>query len=409
MSQATVCLGFFLALPALPARKALDSMHTKSLKLPPSSSSSAKGPTGKHEEHARNHEDLLALWVAFNAEAMHQPTSCTLSMFQSLSMAWPVLFQNLIGRESSDQWQEKSLASSFAADLHELSRWPQHYENNVTAWSFQTLAFAMIRNCWKRAPLLKCIDTVCLSSIKTSKRSGTSETCTTCVSLRRLTFHDPGPRWNHRSSTCLSNTLALNLHEYYPIVCISATFSNIDVVYELTEVPMYWAALLPSQLKLTKVTRGRLSLIRIEYHKEQICRCGRCASLLGVISMAQRVPTAGLCPKILFRIVTRSLACLCRALGCCIRRLTTPAISAFIFPCPKLLYAWDSFWRFSLATHCTACTQNHWSCNPCQAAPQKDLQGSMRNMQGSMRICWLFGLPSMSVFELHSATLIWSY
>ena len=32
------------------------------------------------------HEDLLALWVAFNAEAMQQPTSSTLSMFQSLSM-----------------------------------------------------------------------------------------------------------------------------------------------------------------------------------------------------------------------------------------------------------------------------------------------------------------------------------
>ena len=38
-------------------------MHTKSLKLPPLSSSSAKGHTGKHEEHARNHEDLLALWM----------------------------------------------------------------------------------------------------------------------------------------------------------------------------------------------------------------------------------------------------------------------------------------------------------------------------------------------------------
>ena len=82
----------------------------KSLKLQPSSSSSAKGQTGKHEEHARKHEDLLALWVAFNAEAMHQPTSCTLSMFESLSMAWPVLLKNLVGRESSDQWQEKPLA-----------------------------------------------------------------------------------------------------------------------------------------------------------------------------------------------------------------------------------------------------------------------------------------------------------
>ena len=144
----------------------------------------------------------------------------------------------------------------------------------------------------------------------------------------------------------------------------------------------------------TKVTRGRLSLIRLEYHKEQICRCGRCASLLWVISMAQRVPAAGLCPKILFRIVTRSLACFSRALGCCVRRLKTPAIPALIFPCSKLLYARDSFWHFPLATHCTACTQNNWSCNPRQAAPQKDLQGSMRNMQGTMMICWLFGLPS---------------
>ena len=70
LSQATVCLGFFLRI--FP-RNALHSMHTKSLKLQPSSSSSAKGHAAKHEEHARNHEDLLAPWVAFNAEAMHQP------------------------------------------------------------------------------------------------------------------------------------------------------------------------------------------------------------------------------------------------------------------------------------------------------------------------------------------------
>ena len=70
----------------IPLRNVMHSMHTRSLKLPPSSSSSAKGHTRKHEEHARNHEDLLALWVAFNAEAMHQPNSCTLSMFQSLSV-----------------------------------------------------------------------------------------------------------------------------------------------------------------------------------------------------------------------------------------------------------------------------------------------------------------------------------
>ena len=138
-------------------------------------------------------------------------TSCTLSMFQSLSMLLPVLLKNLLGKESSDQWQDKALASSFTACLHELSRWPQHYEDDSTSWSFQTLAFAMIWNCWKRVPLLKCSDTVCLSSIKTSKIHGTSETCTTCKSLRGLTFLDPGPRWNHRSSTYLSNTLALNI------------------------------------------------------------------------------------------------------------------------------------------------------------------------------------------------------
>ena len=141
----------------------------------------------------------------------YAPTSCTLSMFQSLSMLLPVLLKNLVGKESNDQWQEKALASSFTACLHELSRWPQHYEDDSTSRSVQTLAFAMIWNCWKRAPLLQCSDTVCLSSIKTSKIPETSETCTTCKSLRGLTFLDPGPRWNHRSSTYLSNTLALNI------------------------------------------------------------------------------------------------------------------------------------------------------------------------------------------------------
>ena len=70
LSQATVCLGFFLTI--FP-RNALHSMHTKSLKLQPSSSSSAKGHAATHEENGRNHEDLLAPWVAFNTEAMHQP------------------------------------------------------------------------------------------------------------------------------------------------------------------------------------------------------------------------------------------------------------------------------------------------------------------------------------------------
>ena len=221
-------------------------------------------------------------------------------------------------------------------------------------------------------------------------------------------FHDPGPRWNHQSSTYLSNTLALKFPALYPIVCISSTFSNIDVVYELTDNTNVLGDTL-SITALQTITRGRLSPIRVEDHKEQICRLSCCAWLVWVFSMVQPVPTARLCPKILFCIVTRSLACFCRALGCCIRRLTTLAKSAFICPCPKLLYAWDSYWHFPLATHCTACTQDHRSCNPHRAPPQKAIQGSMRNMQGTMRICWVCGLPSTSVLQLTSATLTWSY
>ena len=206
-SQATVCPRFFLTI--LPCN-ALHSMYTKSLKLQPSSSSSTKGHTRKHEEHERNHEDLLALLVAFNAEAMHQPH--VLCPCSNLSVCCDRFSSKTFSvKESNDQWQEKALVSSFAACLHELSRWPQHYEDDLTSWSFQTLAFAIIWNCWKRASLLQCSDTVCLSSIKTSKISGTSETRTSCKSLRRLIFLDPGPRWNHRSSTYLSNTLALNI------------------------------------------------------------------------------------------------------------------------------------------------------------------------------------------------------
>ena len=39
---------------------------------------------------------------------------------------------------------------------------------------------------------------------------------------------EPCPRWNHRSSAYLSNTLALNIPKPLPIVCISAAFGNID-------------------------------------------------------------------------------------------------------------------------------------------------------------------------------------
>ena len=185
-------------------------MHTKSLKLQPSSSSSANGHAATHEKNGRNHEDLLAPWVAFNPEAMHQPhVLCPCSM---LSVCCYPFSSNTFSVKNKRPMAREGPCFIFAAYLHELSRWPQHYyENDSTSWSFQTLAFAMIWNCWKRAPLFKCSDTVCLSSIKTSKIPGTSETCTTCKSLRGLTFRDPGPGWNHRSSTYLSNTLALNI------------------------------------------------------------------------------------------------------------------------------------------------------------------------------------------------------
>ena len=163
------------------------------------------------------------------------------------------------------------------------------------------------------------------------------------------------------------------------------------MVYKLTDSTYVLGHTLAITALQTKVTRGRLLLIRKLDHKEQIRRLSRCAWLVWVFSMVQCVPTALRCPTILFCIVARSLACFCRALGCWIRRLTTLAISAFICPCPKLQYAWDSFWQFPLATPCTAWTPNHWSCNPHQAAPQKAIQGSMRNMQGTMRICWLVG------------------
>ena len=118
--------------------------------------------------------------------------SCTLSMFQSLSMLCRFL-KNVLGKVSSDQWQESPLLHYFifcclSTWIVKMSRWPQQCENDSTSWSFQTLAFAMIWNCWETAPLLKCSDTVCLSSIKTSKNLGTSETCTTCKSLRVLAF-----------------------------------------------------------------------------------------------------------------------------------------------------------------------------------------------------------------------------
>ena len=87
-------------------------------------------------------------------------------------------------------------------------------------------------------------------------------------------------------------------------------------------------------------------------------------------SMVQCVPTAGRCPTILFCILTRNLACFCRALGCCVRRFITLAISAFICPCPRLRrrYAWKSSWHFPPrnALHGMH-NKSLFSCNPHQA------------------------------------------
>ena len=275
-------------------------MHTKSLKLQPLSSSSAKGT---YREAWGTCKEPWGFAGSFGSlqHRSYALNSCTLSIFQSLSMPWPVLLKNLLRKESTDQYQEKSLGSSFAA-LHELLRWPQHNENDSTAWSFQTLAFAMIWHCWKGAPLFECSDTVCLSSIKTSKNPGTTVTCTTCKSLARASI--PGP------VICLFVPihLPLNIPKPSPIVWISATFGNIDRVYELTDstYSFSWATLLPSQLFKLNSLQGDFRSMRIEDHKEQICRFSFCAWVVWVFRMVQCVPTAVRCPTILFCIPDKS-------------------------------------------------------------------------------------------------------
>ena len=211
----------------------------------------------KYEEHARDHEELLAPWVAFNAEAMHPPhVLCPCSNLST--------------------WCDPFSSKTFSV------------KNQATNG--------------KRRPLLHLLLLVYMNC-----------------------------QYDHNTTL------------------YSATSSSLT--------PMSWETLLPSQL--FKPRSGRLLLIRLEDHKEHICCLSRCAWLVWVFrvfSMVQHVPTAGRCPTILFGIVTRSLACFCGALGCLVRRLTTLAISAFICPCPKLQYAWDSFWQFPHAAHCTACT-----------------------------------------------------
>ena len=172
-----------------------------------------------------------------------------------------------------------------------------------------------------------------------------------------------------------------------------ATFSHINVVYELTDSTYVLGHTLAITALQTKVTTGRLLLIRIEDHKEQSCCLSRCAWLVWVFrvfSMVQCVPTAGHCPTILFCIVTRSLACFCRALGCCVRRLTTLAISAFICPCPKLQYAWDSFWHF-LTIHPSQGTAQHaHQINEAATLIKQLRKGPYREAWGTCKEPWGF-------------------
>ena len=379
-------------------RKALHSMLTKSMKLQPSSSSSAKGHTGKHEERARHHEDLLALWVAFNAEAMHQPhVLCPCSNLSTCCD--PFSPKPFSSKNQASNGKKSPLLHLLLLVLHELSRWQQRYENELTSWSFQTLAFAMIWNCWKRAPLLKCSDTVCLSSIKTSKNPGTSKTCATCKSLRGLAFLDPRPRWNHRSSTCLSNTPALNIAKSHPIPCISATFSNIDVVYQLTDRTYVLGHTLAITTLQTKVTTGRLLLKRIEDHKEQIC----CLRMHDLFENSEYSAWCNVCQQqdavLRFPFVSWQEV---------LRASVEPWVAALegsqhwqylLSSAPVPSYSMlgilsDIFWQFTLrnALHSMHTKLLKQARN---RAPQRAIQGSMRNMQGTMRICWLFGLPSM--------------
>ena len=160
-------------------------MHSKSLKLQPSSSSSAKGHVGKHEERARNHDGLLVLWVAFHTEALQQThVLCPCSNLSACcdpfsSKTFSEKYQATNGKKSP--LLHYFIFCRLSTWIVKMSRWPQHYENDSTSWSFQTLAFAMIWNCWKRAPLLKCSDIVCVC---------------VCVPLKHQNIKKPWNFWN---------------------------------------------------------------------------------------------------------------------------------------------------------------------------------------------------------------------
>ena len=66
------------------------------------------------------------------------------------------------------------------------------------------------------------------------------------------------------------------------------TCSNVDMILCLEKVQRATMGDTPAITDLqTKVTRGRLSQIRIKDHKEQICHCSRCAGHVGIFSMVR--------------------------------------------------------------------------------------------------------------------------
>ena len=168
---------------------------------------------------------------------------------------------------------------------------------------------------------------------------------------------EPCPRWNHRSSAYLSNTLALNIPKPSPIVCISATFGNIAGVYELTDstYSFSWATLLPSHLFKLKSLEETLAHQNRRPHKKQIRRFGLCAWRVRVFSMVQSVPRAGHCPKIYPASTQEALMHASAAywglcnVGLRLKALTMLGISFFI--CPGV-YSKSCFrpWYFSLGS-----------------------------------------------------------
>ena len=80
----------------------------------------------------------------------------------------------------------------------DLSRlWPLQWSGTVGNW--HPFSNAVIQCAFPESKHLKSLERLKHAQLAT------------CNLLRGLTFHDPGPRCNHQSSTYLSNTLALNI------------------------------------------------------------------------------------------------------------------------------------------------------------------------------------------------------